>query len=895
LKDFPQSNKADNLKNQLETDAKDDQKNAQKGLDQASQDKPAPGSIPVKQAQPLTPEQPGAHPQVNANGAVPDGRTPAETSLDQGPKAVNDQMSQNDPPVTEQMLQNSNEPSFQQALGSKKDLEQHSQQAPVQYKQQEQALLNQTQGQVQNDVNSKVATVYSSRNTQLNTVAGDQKNAKAQNEAARQDIAAKIQTIYDAASKSVNDTLKALPDKVSKLFDDGSKAASDHLKTYIQGRIDALKDSRENVMESKDLLDFGGKIINNITDHTVGIPDNMVKPIYEDGKKQYIAEMTQLAQSIATVIDIDLGKAKQDIANGKQNIENYINTLPQDQQQIGRDAAEQMDAKFDQLGQDVDNAVDKLQQDMTDKFTKAGQDADALIKKMQDDNKTFLQKAADAVGGVLETINQLKDMLLGVLAKAASVIGQIIADPIRFLGNLLNAIGQGLHQFVNNIGQHLEQGLIGWLTGTLGSAGIELPSSLTDLPGIFKMVMGILGITYDGIKAKAVKLIGRNKVERLEQGAEAGIEIFQVVKNGGIGKLWNFINQDLGDIGAMVFNGIKEWLIGKVIQKGIELLLSMLTPASAFIEACRTIVSVIQSFIERASQIMEFVNSILDSIAAIVAGNIGAAANAVEQSLAKALPLAISFLASLFGLDDIVKPVKVIIGKIQKFVDKAIDKILKTVVSKVKGLFGGGSGSGRSHNSSNRSSTHHDHEQNGDKQEKVDAGLKQLDQQDQSLAHDGKLKKSAAKKAAARVKADNPVFSSIKVIDAGDRWDYDYAIARMTKKGLPKEEVNNGIAKGGTYLLIDTEGLISEEKGTVVRTGRTNDLVRRENEHGRDENLKNFKFEVDRRTDEKDAQRGREQIIHDLYNHPVLNKIRPISLKNKKIEHYLKAGKALED
>jgi RHS repeat-associated protein len=92
-------------------------------------------------------------------------------------------------------------------------------------------------------------------------------------------------------------------------------------------------------------------------------------------------------------------------------------------------------------------------------------------------------------------------------------------------------------------------------------------------------------------------------------------------------------------------------------------------------------------------------------------------------------------------------------------------------------------------------------------------------------------------------------------------------------------------AKGGTYILRSTEG-------TVMRTGRTNNLLRREREHGRDAILKNFAFEVDKVTDNYAAQRGREQILHDLFN-PPLNRVNPISARNPRKEAYLDAGRKL--
>ena len=91
-------------------------------------------------------------------------------------------------------------------------------------------------------------------------------------------------------------------------------------------------------------------------------------------------------------------------------------------------------------------------------------------------------------------------------------------------------------------------------------------------------------------------------------------------------------------------------------------------------------------------------------------------------------------------------------------------------------------------------------------------------------------------------------------------------------------------ASGGTYLQKDKE----TEK--VQRSGRTNDLARREKEHGRATEIKDLKFEVDVRTDDKNVQRGREHQNHEDHK-PPLNKIKPISDKNPNKEKYIEAAK----
>ena len=113
--------------------------------------------------------------------------------------------------------------------------------------------------------------------------------------------------------------------------------------------------------------------------------------------------------------------------------------------------------------------------------------------------------------------------------------------------------------------------------------------------------------------------------------------------------------------------------------------------------------------------------------------------------------------------------------------------------------------------------------------------------------------------------------------------------ADATTQVVIEEVIVQGVAtipKGGTYKLIDPK------TGKVVRTGRTKTLQSRRNNHKNDPKLKDYDFEVDRRTDSYPAQRGREQIIHDQYQ-PPLNKIRPINPKNPRYAEYMKEGKKL--
>ena len=91
--------------------------------------------------------------------------------------------------------------------------------------------------------------------------------------------------------------------------------------------------------------------------------------------------------------------------------------------------------------------------------------------------------------------------------------------------------------------------------------------------------------------------------------------------------------------------------------------------------------------------------------------------------------------------------------------------------------------------------------------------------------------------------------------------------------------------QGGTYLLRDPD---TEQ---VMRTGRTKNLDIRAAQHARDPLLKDLQFEIDISSDDYFVQRGREQIVHDIYR-PPLNYIRPISPYNPNLDEYINAAKA---
>jgi hypothetical protein len=397
--------------------------------------------------------------------------------------------------------------------------------------------------------------------------------------------------------------------------------------------------------------------------------------------------MDAVISKVADVVGAGLTGARARIAQGKAEVAKYVAQLPQDLQKVGKEAEEKLSGQFEQLTADVDSKQSELVDTLAHKYVEARDALDSRIDEMKAANRGLVDKALDAVVGVVKTILQLKNLLLGVLAKAADVIGDIITDPIGFLGKLIDGVKAGLSRFVGNIASHLKEGLMGWLFGALGSAGIELPKTF-DFQGILGLVLQILGLPYRSIRARVVKLVGEKVVGRLER----TVDVFKILVTEGVAGLWKWIKDKVGDLEDLVLGQIKTFIIEKVIKAGITWLIAFLNPAAAFIKACKAIYDIVMFLIERGSEIMDFVRSILDSVGAIAKGAIGIVAEKVESSLAKALPLAISFLASLLGLGGISEKIHGIIKKVQAPINKAVDVVVMGAVKGAKKLFGGALG-----------------------------------------------------------------------------------------------------------------------------------------------------------------------------------------------------------
>jgi len=262
------------------------------------------------------------------------------------------------------------------------------------------------------------------------------------------------------------------------------------------------------------------------------------------------------------------------------------------------------------------------------------------------------------------------------IRRAAGAFRMIIQNPIGFIGNLVRAGILGFRQFAANFLAHLRASLIGWLTGTLSGANIYIPQAFT-LVEIIKFVLSVLGITWQNIRQKLVRVIGERAVSVLE----TGFDIVVTLVREGPAAAWEKIKESLSNLRDMVMEQIMSFVNSRIVQAAITRLITSLNPAGAFIQAIIAIYNTIMFFVERLRQIAQVAMSFIDSIASIASGVIAAAANRVEQTMGGLLTLVISFLARLVGLGKVSDAVTNIINRIRAPIDRALDRVVDWIVN----------------------------------------------------------------------------------------------------------------------------------------------------------------------------------------------------------------------
>ena len=622
--------------------------------------KQAPATGEPKPGEKLPETAAGAVPKVDGAKAVPAPVSDDRKSVAAESQAFDQKMA--DAKVTPEQLQKANEPAFQAAADSHATAKTEADALPAKANVAEATVLDASRAQAGQATQAGLSQMQGQRAEKLAGSKDEQTAGKAKYEATRKRISDQLGGIYEETKKSVDTRMATLDKDVEKTFDDGASTAKNWFYAYL----------------AKELLIHyatGGWLVDAFTG------EDSKEKIFAEGRSRYLADMEVVIDQVAGVVEQGLNDVVAIIDAGRVRLEAAIKQFGPEDAKVAEEVAGGLREQFASLEKSVEDKQTELVDSLAKKFVAAQKDVDSTINALRDPVGALISMAIDAVSGVIETIMKMKDLLMSALSKAGEAIDLILSDPIAFLGYLVAGVKQGVQGFLSNIGTYLQKGLLDWLFGALAQAGIQMPEKF-DLSGLMSIVLQVLGLTWTNIRKRAVAIVGEPVVKALETGSEI---IMTLISKGAAG-LWEYIKEQAAALMETLKEGVKSFIMESVIVAGVKWLIGLLNPASAFVKACMAIYDIVTFIINKGQQILSFVNAVLDSVLSIAKGDIVPAAKAVEGALAKAIPVAIGFLASLLGVGDLGEKIKKVIDKIQAPINKVIDWLIKKAVGLVKAI-----------------------------------------------------------------------------------------------------------------------------------------------------------------------------------------------------------------
>ncbi|MES2797453.1 MAG: DUF4157 domain-containing protein [Bacteroidota bacterium] len=598
-------------------------------------------------------------------------------TLEEDSAKIDQKMADNE--VDEQQLEESNEEKFTSSLSEKRGSQAEAGKVKEDYRAIEEQKLDKDKKIAKATVTTNVDKIHEARKGEFGNVDTVKDKTKTADEAKRKEITGKIEKLYSDSELSVTTKLAALETTVSQEFDGIMATANTHFKDNVNKAMDD-EFTWEWAAKKLDRADFNRR----------------VGRIFDNESKKFKKELSDALNPLTNKIADTLNAIMLEIQTAKKAVIDFVNGLEPGLEEIGMLAAKGVLEKFGTLETSVNEKQEALTNNLAKKYADGVMNLEAEFKKIMDSRKSWLEKALDAIiDAIKEIINLLLD-LKKALERAAEYGKRIIKAPLKFLDNLVAGATAGFNNFVKNIGKHLLQGALEWVTGELGDAGIVLPEKF-DFKGILSIILQVLGISLQNIKEIAKKVIGEKYVNMLEKGVDMGVkvgdkilQIFTIIKNEGIAGLWEFIKEQFNDLKEKMMEEAKSFIITTIVEVAVVKVVSMLIPGAGFISAVKSLIDFLRTLFAKARQIVNIITGIIDTFGEILAGNVAKVSTMVENVLAKFLGLAITFLAAILGLGKIGKKINDIIQKkIKDPINKAITKMmekLKTLMTKL-GIF----------------------------------------------------------------------------------------------------------------------------------------------------------------------------------------------------------------
>jgi hypothetical protein len=564
------------------------------------------------------------------------------------------------------------------------ELEATAAEGPAEVLASQQALLGKAGADLADLQRSAVASLASARKTTTSATSGQQKQMVGSEESMRQKAGADAQKAFAKAQTDVNKLLLPLPGTARKKWDEGVQVASTKFKQDLQ-RVEGWIAERHS--------GIGGSVLGFFDDLT-GLP-SWVSDSYDAAEKAFGDEICSLARAVSADVNGIVLACEAIIASARTEIDTIFRDLPAGLRGWADAERAKLGEKLDGLSKQAHTVRDNFTKELVQSASQTVQDVRAQVQALRQKAKGILGRIADwiekfiddpvkaLIEGLLTILSIPPAAFWAVVAKIRKVIGDIADDPMKFANNLMTAVGQGFSQFFDHFTTHLYRGFIDWLTGGLASAGVELPKDAS-LKSILTFLLQLMGITWPRIRLILAKHLGEKNIALVEK-VYSLVETMIALGPEGIFEL---VREKLDPrrILDTIVNAAIDFMMKSVVEAVSARILLLFNPVGAILQALEAIYRVLKWIFTNAARIFRLIETVVNGIADIIAGNVTAMANAIEKALAQLLPPVIDFLADYLNFGDLPNKVRTTIEGFQATVLTALDAALLWLIEKGKGL-----------------------------------------------------------------------------------------------------------------------------------------------------------------------------------------------------------------
>lgn len=528
-----------------------------------------------------------------------------------------------------------------------------------------------------------LAALRAARAGTVHGVGGAQGKMTTHEEDTRAGVAAHAQGIYDSAARQVASLLRPLnPDAIARW-----NSGLDALSAAFRASVDETKhwvDERHSGV--------GGALL-SVGDYFTGLPGWVTRD-YNAAERAFGDGVCDLLLEISTFVNGVVATVQAIIRQARKNIDDAFTAMAEKFPEWAATERARFSGMLDTLSSQATDAQTGFVTDISDRAIQAVNQVHAEVQALREAAAGLIGRVAAAIAefiddpvraiinGLLRLVGIPPSAFWALVAKIAQVISDIADDPERFINNLVAGLKQGFSQFFDHFGRHVLEGFWTWLFSGL-NAPIPMPREFTPT-ALFSFALELMGITWPRVREILVRHLGPTAVELIE----AAWQLVTVLIQRGPDGIVELVKEQLAPESLVdaILDAAIDYLTETLIEQALVRVAGLLNPVGAIAQAIELIYQVCAWVFRNAARIFSFVETVVNGLADVIAGNIGALADAVERALAQLIPPVIDFLAGLCHLGGLPDEVAGVIVRLQGTVYVAMDQVVGFLADRGRAL-----------------------------------------------------------------------------------------------------------------------------------------------------------------------------------------------------------------